>query len=373
LYPKFKAMSPTLFTTALCIGLTYAQQEQPSVVSNEGNLEFRLPRDKQAVITQESSIDLMAFAAQVDDVIDTKVPALRAGLTQDPTIGAYTAAMDQRVSTFAGLMDSKSRVDQIDQMVKDVKSKMDTLSSRADKATTSFDQTSKNLTTFVTSRFSKMQKEADAKLLSFEKKLNATLNAADEAIKKAGTNDHYIHWGSKNCRRLSSSSKLKNARKDFEGWMHGTQHNNAGGGTKNLCLIDASGNQGGQNSGGWHDGVRPVRIESTSQTSIRGVESKIIPCAKCFVETHCYDEVGLDGCKMEGYSPMYKGWMFGAYHGHHGNNERQCIEKAIVGGEWNNGGYYVAHIYPTQTQDGTMKRSGGTKSLSCAKCCKNQI
>jgi len=371
-FKAIEVMSPTLFVAALCVGITYAQ-EQPSVVSNDGNLEFRLPREKQAIITQESTIDLVAFAAKVDDVIDTKVPALKAGLTQDPTIGAYTAAMDQRVSTFAGLMDSKSRVDQIDQMVKDAKAKMAALSSRADKATTSFDDTSKNLTAFVKKTFSALQGRANGKILAAEKKLNATLKKVEDAIVKAVTDDYYIHWGSKNCRKLSSSKKLKTSTKSYEGWMHGSQHNHRGGGMENLCLIDESGTQGGRSTSGYHDGVRPIRLEHTGETSIRNVESRIIPCAKCAYPSKCYDEIGVEGCKIKGYSPMYVGWMFGGYHNHHGNNERQCIDMNINVGEWNNRDYYVSHIYPTKTIDATGSRSGGTKTVYCSKCCKDLV
>lgn len=160
--------------------------------------------------------------------------------------------------------------------------------------------------------------------------------------------------------------------KRYEGWLFSTQHNNAGGGVENLCLIDAPGAQGGHQTGGWHDTIRPIRIEHAGhyEGGLRQVGSRIVPCSTCYYPKTCYQEWGYNGCSMEGYSPIYTGFGIGAYHNHGGNNDRICVDRNPVEGEWNNRNYYAGHMYPTQTHDRTGKRSGGTTTEACSVCCK---
>jgi hypothetical protein len=271
-------------------------------------------------------------------------------------------------------MSNKQRIDAASALLLEVETEIDTIDNGVDDLTTSFEEGAKNLTDTITGRFARASKETINQLDAASDKMADDIKEAKDAAAKVADESFYIHYGSKTCKRLSSSNKLKKITKRFEGWHYATQHNNRGGGSMPLCLIDEGGAQGGYRTGGWDDGVRPVRIEHTGNTEgeLRGVNSRIIPCSACTYPGKCYAEWGVEGCKMDGYSPAYTGFGFAGYHNHWGNNGRICVDRNINRGEWNNGGYYASHIYPTVTVDGTMKRSGGTYVQACSMCCKDE-
>lgn len=278
------------------------------------------------------------------------------------------------IGSFASKLDTSARVDDVEKNLQALESHVEDLLANTNKVESDFDSEANNIKSETTTQFEEATKKSSDSLDALSADLEKQFNDAKAKASKVQDISFYTHYGSKSCRKLASSKKLGKVTKRFEGWHYATQHNNRGGGSMPLCLIDEGGAQGGYRTGGWHDGVRPVRIEHTGNVDggLRQVNSRIIPCSTCTYPGKCYAEYGVEGCKMEGYSPVYTGYGFAGYHNHWGNNGRICVDKNINRGEWNNGGYYVAHIYPTVTVDGTMKRSGGTYAISCSMCCKDE-
>ena len=120
-----------------------------------------------------------------------------------------------------------------------------------------------------------------------------------------------------------------------DGYVFGTRHNYAGGGSTNMCLKNVAGAQGGVVQGGQNsnDAVVPLKREHANYNSLpsrnnllRSRNSWIIPCAKCKYAKSCFAEVGVPECPS-GYHKMYTGYMFGGHEGHNANNDRFCIDK----------------------------------------------
>ena len=79
--------------------------------------------------------------------------------------------------------------------------------------------------------------------------------------------------------------------------------------------------------------VVPLRHEHSNYNRLpsrnnllRSREGWNIPCAKCKYAKSCFNEAGVADCPS-GYHKMYTGYMFGGHEGHHGNNDRFCLDK----------------------------------------------
>ena len=119
------------------------------------------------------------------------------------------------------------------------------------------------------------------------------------------------------------------------GITYGSRHNYAGGGSTNLCLKNAAGDQGGVRQGGQdsNDMVVPLRHEHANYNNLPSRNNMLkarngwnIPCAKCKYAKSCFNEAGVAECPS-GYHKMYTGYMHGGHEGHHGNNDRFCLDK----------------------------------------------
>ena len=120
-----------------------------------------------------------------------------------------------------------------------------------------------------------------------------------------------------------------------DGIVYGSRHNYNGGGSTNLCLKNAAGDQGGvrQGSQDSNDMVVPLKREHADYNNLpsrnnllRSRNSYVIPCAKCQYAKSCFEETGVAECP-NGYHKMYTGYMFGGHESHRGNNDRICIDK----------------------------------------------
>ena len=117
--------------------------------------------------------------------------------------------------------------------------------------------------------------------------------------------------------------------------MYGSRHNQAGGGSTNLCLKNAGGEHGGVRQGGQdsNDNIVPLRRSHSNYNGLpsrnnllRSRDNWIIPCAKCKYAKSCFEESGVAECPR-GYNMMYTGYLHGGHEGHGGNNDRICIDK----------------------------------------------
>ena len=59
---------------------------------------------------------------------------------------------------------------------------------------------------------------------------------------------------------------------------------------------------------------------------MRARDNWVLPCAKCKYAKSCFMETGVAECPS-GYHKMYTGYLFGGHQGHHGNNDRVCVDK----------------------------------------------
>ena len=119
------------------------------------------------------------------------------------------------------------------------------------------------------------------------------------------------------------------------GIAYGSRHNYNGGGSTNLCLKDAAGDQGGVRQGGHdsNDFVVPIKRDHCNYNNLpsrnnllRARDNWVLPCAKCKYAKSCFMETGVAECPS-GYHKMYTGYLFGGHQGHHGNNDRVCVDK----------------------------------------------
>jgi len=285
----------------------------------------------------------------------------------------YSASINATKNAYIKMQHQSARVDELLTDIADLSGQILSLNAQLTAVQNGVESNTESLKASIEQLAAASIEETNKKVSDNIEELKEKAKSAVDTASQAGIDSFYTHWGSASCKRLAKSTKLKNPTKRYNGWLFGTQHNHRGGGNTNKCMIDKSGSNGGYRTGGYDDMMRPIRLESTNHVTgpMRNVNSRIIPCSTCHYPKKCYHEWGLASCKKEGYSPMYEGWMYGAYHNHHGNNERVCIDKNIQTSEWTNRGYYAGHMYPTQTQDATGKRSGGTFSLNCLYCCQD--
>ena len=77
----------------------------------------------------------------------------------------------------------------------------------------------------------------------------------------------------------------------------------------------------------------PMRREHSNYNNLpsrsnifRAKNGWIIPCAKCKYAKSCFEESGVAECPS-GYHKMYTGYLHAGHQGHHGNNNRICVDK----------------------------------------------
>ena len=120
-----------------------------------------------------------------------------------------------------------------------------------------------------------------------------------------------------------------------DGIVYGSRYQYSGGGSTNLCLKNAAGDQGGVRQGGQdsNDQIVPLRRSHSGYNGLpsrnnllRARDNYVIPCAKCKYAKSCFEETGVAECPS-GYHKMYTGYTHGGHEGHHGNNNRFCLDK----------------------------------------------
>lgn len=210
--------------------------------------------------------------------------------------------------------------------------------------------------------------QVDAQLNNVNVTLQSTLERSLLAIAPSSV---YYQYGRKTC----TAPAGHRATKLWHGYLWGSGHNYQGGGNQNLCLQDSGGAHGGTIRNGWdpRDRMIPLRAESghyaCENCVLRRREGYTVPCAKCVTEAQCYVDQGEANCPT-GWSSMYKGYLFGGYRHHHGNNERTCIDSSGPTGDWDNNQNWGGHIYPTM-EEANLRARTNKKSVACNYCCKN--
>ena len=101
----------------------------------------------------------------------------------------------------------------------------------------------------------------------------------------------------------------------------------------------------------------------------RAKDGWIIPCAKCEYRKSCFMESGVAECPTN-YHKMYTGYLHAGHQGHHGNNDRICIDKNPNAADYNEGGSWDGHLYPTLSRHSGVGSRNGRVALACHQCCK---
>ena len=83
----------------------------------------------------------------------------------------------------------------------------------------------------------------------------------------------------------------------------------------------------------------------------------------------CYLESGTTAC-ASGWLPFYAGFFYGGYQGHHGNNNRICVDKDVTAGEYTTNVGTSGHLYPTVERSAVGARSRSPSAVRCMQCCK---
>ena len=148
-----------------------------------------------------------------------------------------------------------------------------------------------------------------------------------------------------------------------DGVACGSRHNYAGSAGNQMCLKNAAGAQGGVRQGGQNsnDMVVPLRRSHAGYNGLpsrnnllRSRDDRIIPCAKCKYAKSCFMEAGVAECPS-GYHKMYTGYLFGGHQGHHGSNDRICIDKNPADND--------CEVYPQ------LVTWPGSAKVGCARIC----
>ena len=107
----------------------------------------------------------------------------------------------------------------------------------------------------------------------------------------------------------------------------------------------------------------------SNQNIFKARDGWIIPCAKCEYAKSCFMESGVADCPRS-YHKMYTGYLHAGHQGHHGNNDRICIDKNPDSSDYNEGGGWGAHMYATLSRDASVGSRGGRVALACHQCCR---
>jgi hypothetical protein len=223
-------------------------------------------------------------------------------------------------------------------------------------------------TTFVAAELDAATRARASLNVSVQQAIAAAANAAQPTV--------YIQWGTKLCTSPAANVAVVRL---YDGIAYGSRHNDQGGGSTNMCLKNAAGDQGGQRQGGQdsNDMVVPLRRDHAGYSNLpsrnnlmRSRDGYVIPCAKCQYAKSCFMETGVAVCP-NGYHKMYTGYMFGGHSTHRGNNDRFCIDKNPQNNDYTARNNWYGYVYPTLARDGTgsgLLRNNRV-ALACHQCC----
>lgn len=341
----------------------------PGIVTEDGNMRIRLPRDAHLRVDRQTSIDVNGLADRIQMLEQETVPAVaanarveayraafNASLTSLDRVNARTDAMVERVAAVDAQVDARLAV-----LTAGVSTQM---SSLAADLTSSINAELQSSITAMTSQarvLTAMASTQAASLDALNTSLQLQVRAAINASREAGGDNFYTQWGRKACTGPSSHII-------YHGWAWGST--GSGGGVTPMCLKNAGGLLGGRDVGGRSvDHVVPLGTDHTHYLSGVPATNKNIPCARCASNQTCYLEIGVSGCEAAGYSPAYSGVMLGGHYGHSANNARMCVDTNNQGSsDWGVRSYSQS-IYPSIITRGLQSRRGST-SIACHMCCK---
>lgn len=243
------------------------------------------------------------------------------------------------------------------------------ITAQVDAATAPLNAQVESINTQVTSIGSKVTSD----LASFQTTLTSTVNnlktttAADitklqadtaTALKSGGSTTVYYNWNRKECNVMNGFKPTTM----YEGTTWGSYHDHHGGSTI-LCL-KRNENNGRNSEHDSNDQLYPLSTDHCGNYANIGRCNRIISCAMCKIEKHCYDNWGSESC-VNGYKPVYFGYTYGAFYNRNANGERICLDRQQTIGVDDHG--HGAMLYPTvnRAYSGRSRRS-----VPCSKCCK---
>jgi len=251
----------------------------------------------------------------------------------------------------------------------------------------------------ITETLNDFKSESDASLKSAMKEVNASINTVTASVGKvrtdadslacnSGTNGvmrltgsqfqvcdgakwsgmgsststTYTNWGTDTCK----GKDKKGVTQVYSGYAWGGHHDHRGGADA-ICLKSGGGNNGAKADGDDSQNLMyPMRIEGPSPQNGNIQVNRLIRCAVCKIEKHCYLESGINGRGSSEYEAIYSGSYYGGYHQHVSNNGRICLDKV---GKYDNGGGYGAYMYPTKIRTSFDGRDDNA-FVHCHQCCK---
>lgn len=344
---------------------------QPQIVTEDGNIDVRLPRQGTLRVTRQTQVDVGALADRVGLLETATVPNVAADARTVAYQAAYNASltsmdrmnnrMDTMVSQMAGL--NAGVAAQLSTLTGQVGTQMAGLESTMLATVNTALQSSIRAMDATADGLEEQGEAQQSAMVALNTSMQRRLEAAVNATRSLGSDTIYTHWGSKVCTAPSGFEVLKH----YDGFTWGAHHDSNGGGIM-LCLKNVAGDAGGFRTGGDSaDIIMPVRADHRSYTG-NAFPDRPIPCARCLYSKTCYLEVGIDGCQARGYERMYFGMLFGGHMGHRANNNRICVDQNRDG-DWNDGGNWGAYMYPT-IERGNIQQRQNQKTVKCQWCCK---
>lgn len=343
-----------------------AQQEDadvvqnPSLVTRDGNLNVRLPRDATMTVERRQTIDVVNMEDRLNILETQTVPMVAANARTE----AHTAAFN---ATLTALDRLNSRIDTLTMQIGGINGQV--TASVSSMESTVNEQLSVSESRITASTSDAIQRQAttvsqQAALLS---QLTAALNDTRAALNDVATDHFYIQWGSRQCTTIDNNNV--NISTLYAGWTYGTRHNYAGGGGEMQCMKATPNSQnGGVGTGGDSaDMIFPVISDHMSYTGNRIPNWQNVPCARCMARKMCYLETSTATCSAAGYRRVYSGYMAGGHEGHHANNERVCIDSNRDT-DWRYYGDWGTRIYPTIERAYISPRTGQFV-VACHMCC----
>jgi len=282
-----------------------------------------------------------------------------------------SSKVDATASTVNGLKSqiSDSLDTKFDTFSGDITKDLNDFKSDSDKALINALASVKKSVDTVTASVGKVRTDADS--LACNSGTKGTLRMVKGAVQgcdgakwnaMGGATTIYTNWGTDTCK----GKDKKGVTQLYSGFAWGGYHDHRGG-AEPMCLKAGGGRNG---AGAYGDDSQnlmyPLRTEGPSPQNGNIQNNRLIRCAVCKIEKHCYLESGINGCGSTEYEAIYSGSYYGGYHDHVSNNGRICLDRV---GKYDNSNGFGAYMYPSKIRAGFDGRDDNA-FVHCHQCCK---
>jgi hypothetical protein len=384
---------------ALLCAIRADQSEDPLIVAKDGGVEIRLRKDATATVkrTTDETVDLLAIESRLS-TIEGAIDGMQSKLGNLPTtLKALVATIESRKPDF----------DRMTQLQLDELKNKEDLQSIETQISNLVEASVKPLRDEVASlgvRLATVRSKMGSNTRLFESELSTTLNlvkqkTADELATlrsdllanagSYGASSIITVWNRLTCTNGEEDvqRKFPSLHTLYGGLAWGSSHSESGTNT-NVCLKaleedTRSENSNSLSSSGYRQygdhpynsaRLTPLRTSycSNGYADIPNCD-RLIVCAVCHAKTHCYDSLNSDTCEVEGYEPVYKGYLYGQPYNYNGNLERMCVASENINAYSSSySSYTFTTSYAGELQPVYRFHANGWSrgSVGCAKCCR---